>query len=109
MNVDRLDPAVSLQAFEEADERKSWKAEQGLGPEQDEQEPQRVLQRRRHVEQVVDTDRQPHQHDDRHHSLASTASAELSTSPMRSRWPRPSASATNRTTPDCSPRSEILR
>ena len=39
----------------------------------------------------------------------STASAELTTSPMRSRCPRPSASAMNRVTPDCKPRSEMLR
>ncbi len=39
----------------------------------------------------------------------STASAELTTSPMRSRCPRPSASAMNRVTPACRPRSEMLR
>ena len=40
---------------------------------------------------------------------ARTVSAELTTSPIRARWPRPSASATNLTTPACSPRSEMLR
>ena len=39
----------------------------------------------------------------------STASAELTTAPIRSRCPRPSASAMNRVTPACRPRSEMLR